>query len=688
MPLTAEQIKLMEENRRKALEKRAAAKKAEANQVMNKNQSNVFVGKAAVSPSSPFNPSEVKNNTSTSSFYSKSQSSTGGKSTSGTPASVSKLPPKNPKYNPSANSTRPIASFQLVSRLKFCVEAPFDNEMIEIFKKFPSKSYDPVTRKWTFSLADHQKMLESLGPLLTRYQLQPLPKFILDIFKNLPPERNIPEVDISCIDPKLYQALLPFQRQSVYFGIHLQGRILIADDMGLGKTLQALALAHYYLSDWPLLILTPSSMKFAWDEAVKIWLPSVPLHHIQVICSGKDFIDKEVSVTICSYDLLTRRLKDLESMNFKTIIFDESHLTKTRNSKRATAASSISAQAKRVILLSGTPALSRPEELFSQLQILERKPFTGTFHAFGLRYCGAKETNFGWNYSGATNMPELQLILEEKFMIRRLKSQVLSQLPPKQRQMIILDPGSVKCDTSAMNSLAKNMTNEFARAMEKRGALLSYYSETAKAKSKAVCDYIVDLLENGKKFLCFAHHQVLLNDISHCIEQQSKEYIRIDGSVSSDERKKLCDNFQLKDSVRVAVLSITAANTGLTLTSANLVVFAELFWNPGILTQAEDRAHRIGQQDSVLVQYLVAKGTADDYLWPLVQSKLDILSKAGLSKDNFHDADTRHLSNTKSSPSIIDFLEELSQEDLSAVDDAEKQNGSFGEPESKRSKTY
>lgn len=97
-----------------------------------------------------------------------------------------------------------------------------------------------------------------------------------------------------------------------------------------------------------------------------------------------------------------------------------------------------------------------------------------------------------------------------------------------------------------MNSLAKNMTNEFARAMEKRGALLSYYSETAKAKSKAVwyaseknnpptcnmtlvtilvySDYIVDLLENGKKFLCFAHHQVLLNDISHCIEQQSKEY--------------------------------------------------------------------------------------------------------------------------------------------------------------------
>lgn len=96
------------------------------------------------------------------------------------------------------------------------------------------------------------------------------------------PEKSFPEVDISCIDPKLGKALLPFQKSAVYLGIHLKGRVLIADDMGLGKTLQALAIAHYYLADWPLLILTPSSMKFAWEEAVRVWLPSVPLHHLQV----------------------------------------------------------------------------------------------------------------------------------------------------------------------------------------------------------------------------------------------------------------------------------------------------------------------------------------------------------------------------------------------------------------------
>ena len=97
------------------------------------------------------------------------------------------------------------------------------------------------------------------------------------------------------------------------------------------------------------------------------------------------------------------------------------------------------------------------------------------------------------------------------------------------------------------------------------------------------------------------------------------------------------DKFQTQDRVRVAVLSITAASCGITLTAANLVVFAELFWNPGTLRQAEDRAHRIGQTGSVVCQYLLARGTADDILWPMIQKKLEVLQRAGLSEDNFQD---------------------------------------------------
>jgi len=232
-----------------------------------------------------------------------------------------------------------------------------------------------------------------------------------------------------------------------------------------------------------------------------------------------------------------------------------------------------------------------------------------------------------------------------------------------------------------MQCKAESMNDTSSKGLERRGALLSYYSETSKAKSKAVCDYIGDLLKAGKKFLCFAHHTSLIKDICDCISSQSVDYIRIDGKVGAEDRKKLCDDFQLKENIRVAVLSITAASTGLTLTAANLVVFAELFWNPGVLTQAEDRAHRIGQQDSVTVQYLVARATADDYLWPLVQQKLDVLSRAGLSKDNFHEAGTTHLTNSKQN-SIPDYLEELAQE--SVAEFAEDRDAY--EPESKRAK--
>ncbi|TFK03620.1 SWI/SNF-related matrix-associated actin-dependent regulator of chromatin subfamily A-like protein 1 [Platysternon megacephalum] len=149
-------------------------------------------------------------------------------------------------------------------------------------------------------------------------------------------------------------------------------------------------------------------------------------------------------------------------------------------------------------------------------------------------------------------------------------------------------------------------------------------------------EYILDLLESGRdKFLVFAHHKIVLNAISEALENKHVGYIRIDGSTSSAERQSLCQKFQFSEKHSVAVLSLTAANTGLTLSSADLVVFAELFWNPGVLIQAEDRAHRIGQTSSVNVHYLVAKGTADDYLWPMIEEKIKVLGEAGLSEASF-----------------------------------------------------
>ena len=152
------------------------------------------------------------------------------------------------------------------------------------------------------------------------------------------------------------------------------------------------------------------------------------------------------------------------------------------------------------------------------------------------------------------------------------------------------------------------------------------------AKCPAVVDYVSELMENGVKVLLFAHHKVVMNALCDSLDSKGHQYVRIDGLTAGEDRLSLCNEFQNDPSVQAAVLSVTAANN---LTSANIVVFTELYWNPGVLIQAEDRVYRIGQKNSVNVWYLVASGTADDYMWPLLQEKLSVLGKAGLRKDDF-----------------------------------------------------
>jgi len=435
------------------------------------------------------------------------------------------------------------------------------------------------------------------------------------------------EINLNSVDHKLVRALMPFQQEGVSFSIRHDGRVLIADDMGLGKTIQAICVASYYRTEWPLLVITPSSLRITWQQAFIKWLPSVDVDYVNVVLTGKDSATAGL-INIISYDLLSKCMEDLKKKQFRIIIADECHFIKNYKASRTQAALPLLKAATRVILLSGTPALSRPLELYTQVSAIQPGLFP-TFHQFGIRYCAGHQNRFGWDFSGASNMQELQLLLEEKLMIRRLKKDVLSQLPSKRRQMVMLDPSLIK--TKTLERAAKEVSK--AKQQEQHGALLNYFFETCACKIPAVRDYILDLLESGRKFLVFAHHKDMLDAICNCLTQKKYDFIRIDGSTPAAIRQSLCDKFQQNKECLVAALSITAANTGLTLTEASAVVFAELFWNPGALVQAEDRVYRIGQKNAVNIHYLVAKKTADDYLWPLIQNKLEVLGKAGLSED-------------------------------------------------------
>uniref|UniRef100_A0A667YPH7 SWI/SNF-related matrix-associated actin-dependent regulator of chromatin subfamily A-like protein 1 n=1 Tax=Myripristis murdjan TaxID=586833 RepID=A0A667YPH7_9TELE len=500
----------------------------------------------------------------------------------------------------------------MVSPSRFEVDIGYHVDVIAAFKQMPTKNYDMKTRKWSFSLEDFKR--------LTAVEVEPLPRAIIQAFAarfdgTQARSLEVPEADLSSIEPSLTRSLMPFQREGVNFAVFKEGRLLLADDMGLGKTVQAICIAAYYRKEWPLLVVAPSSVRFTWAEAFRRWLPSVSPDSINVVVKAKDNMRSGL-VNIISYDLLGRMDKQQLASPFNVLIMDESHFLKNIKTARCKAALPLLKAARRVILLSGTPAMSRPSELYTQI-LAVRPTLFPRFHEFGLRYCDAKQLTWGWDYSGSSNLGELKLLLEECLMLRRLKSDVLSQLPSKQRKVVTVTIDGVNARIKAALSVAaKELAKGHNNKMREKEVLLIYYSHTAEAKTQAIMEYITDMLECGReKFLVFAHHKLVLDHITNELGNKNISYIRIDGATPSAERQQLCDKFQHSTRSCVAVLSITAANMGLTLHSADLVVFAELFWNPGVLIQAEDRVHRIGQTSNVDIHYLVAKGTADDYLW-------------------------------------------------------------------------
>ncbi|XP_019885387.1 SWI/SNF-related matrix-associated actin-dependent regulator of chromatin subfamily A-like protein 1 isoform X3 [Camponotus floridanus] len=567
----------------------------------------------------------------------------------------------------------------MISNERFALEiSSFVPAVIETFKTLPSRAYGYLnvkSRIWNFHINEYDTLMQKLIPHESNISITQIPQTILQIFKKSlqSDHKNILKQDLSKIDKKLVDSLMPFQRDGICFGISKSGRCMIADDMGLGKTIQALGIAHYFQESWPLLIIVPSSVRYQWSETIYEYLPSLPMHYVRHFTSGKDCIE-DAKIIIISYDILIRAVNILEKHIFGFVILDESHMLKSNKTIRFQAAQKICVHARHVVLLTGTPALSRPIELHSQISLI--LPRFIRYEDYGIRYCAGQKNVFGWDFTGSSNMQELQLLLKTTCMIRRLKSDVLSQLPSKTRQVIILDSDLINTH-KRMNEMAKKLKNNTSL---EHNTLLQYYTESSFVRLKAVCNYVTNLFENKRKCLLYAHHQNILDAICNVAESMKIKYIRIDGKTNSEQRKHQIDQFQERDDYLAAVLSITAANAGVTLTAANLVVFTELFWNPGILCQAEDRVHRIGQNDNVIIQYLVARNTADDYIWPLIKNKLHVLNAAGLDQDLSIDSVDTTVQKKRGQQDLTSFLNtSLSLEKQSQSQENKQKNDSSPE---------
>lgn len=579
-------------------------------------------------------------------------------------------PPSTVVSNCSKELHKLSVKFFLHASGNIAAKFSYDPVVVGAFRKISKASWNAKERLWMFplsSLSSAEKVLHEITGINVEIEnIDPLVRRAIDAATAVPDLRDRYDRIPSYIETKL----LPFQRDGIRFVLQHGGRVLLADEMGLGKTLQAIAVTTCVRDSWPVLVLTPSSLRLHWASMIQQWL-NIPSSDILVVLSQwsgsnrggfrivpsntKGTIHLDGVFNIISYDVVLKLQKILAESEFKVVIADESHFLKNAQAKRTSASLPVLQKAQYTILLSGTPALSRPIELFKQLEALYPDVYRNV-HEYGNRYC--KGGVFGM-YQGASNHEELHNLMKATVLIRRLKKDVLSELPVKRRQQVFLDLDEK--DMKQINALFRELevvkskikaskSKEEAESLKfsEKNLINKIYTDSAQAKIPAVLDYLGTVVEAGCKFLIFAHHQPMIDSIFQFLVKKKVGCIRIDGSTPSSSRQAFVTDFQEKDTIKAAVLSIKAGGVGLTLTAASTVIFAELSWTPGDLIQAEDRVHRIGQVSSVNIHYLLANDTVDDIIWDVVQSKLENL---GQMLDGHENTLEVSVSQPRSSPS-------------------------------------
>ena len=407
------------------------------------------------------------------------------------------------------------------------------------------------------------------------------------------------------------------------------GRALLADEMGLGKTLQALYWCFKTKKARPIVVVCPASLKYNWEREAS--------HHVSMVCEilegqrpPKRMPTIVPPILIINYEILQYWVPFLKKIGVKVVIIDECHYIKNRRSKRYKAVKALCEGVEHVIALSGTPLTNRPAELWPTLSIIRPDKFK-SFFKFAFKYCKPQKLPWGWVYNGAKNLDELHEKLSRLCMIRRLKKDVLKELPRKVRKVIPVSLTNRKEYEEAANNFINwlgRISPEKARKAKKSEALVmvGYLLRLcAKLKVAYVNDWIDNFLESSEgKLVVFTCHRKMI-DLLH--ERYGKASVIVDGRVTGKHRQKAVDRFQRDPRIRIFLGNVRAAGVGLTLTAANVCVFTDLPWTPGELVQGEDRIHRIGQKSEATIYYLVARDTIEEKLCRILQEKQSILEE-------------------------------------------------------------
>ena len=447
------------------------------------------------------------------------------------------------------------------------------------------------------------------------------------------------------------QTLFKHQKEGVAF-LKKKKRAILADEMGLGKTRQAVV-ASGEVDTNTKIIICPASLKINWEREIKMVYPDDQTHVIQ---SGPEETIPEAQWIIINYDLLHKykdQLIDLVKVGvINTAIVDEAHYIKGRKTIRAIATLEIVEMLEYVYMLTGTPIMNRPIELFNLLKAV-RHPLGKKRTFYSKRYCGGHmktivRKNGGiirfWDEGGATKLSELREMTKD-IILRRTKDDELD-LPEKiiSVQICELDKSWKRTYDNAWDDYIEWVANHPSDERDIENILdAKHLVELTKLKqvcSQAKIDRIVGDIRNavdqGEKVIVFSQFTETINLIAEGLGQSKRASqwgdkqepitcVTLTGQHKQEERQKAVDAFQHDEKTKVFIANIIAGGVGLNLTEASIVMFADMEWSPEIHSQAEDRAHRIGQNRTVNVYYYVLGDTIEEDIVDILERKKSLI---------------------------------------------------------------
>ena len=398
---------------------------------------------------------------------------------------------------------------------------------------------------------------------------------------------------------------------------------ILADEMGLGKTIQTIA---FLLSnkDKKSIVITPTALIYNWKNELEKFAPTLKVGLLHAAKSEREKILDNIDnydVILTTYTTYKNDIDKYKNINFDYCIIDEAQNIKNPDAIITKAIKNVNAKVK--FALTGTPIENNLMELWSIFDFIMP----------GYLYNKSKFKSIFVNND--KNIIELKNLIKP-FILRRTKKEVITELPDKIEQKIIIDlekehkrayKGYVNLITRKIKENNQDNITVFSYLTKLRQLCLSPELMVKNYQGKnSKLDVLINIINDSsdEKILVFSQFTKVLEVIGKRLNEENISYSYLDGKTSAKDRVKLVEEFNTNNN-KVFLISLKAGGTGLNLTSANIVVHFDPWWNPAVEDQASDRAHRIGQKNVVNVIKLIAKGTAEERVINLQETKKELI---------------------------------------------------------------